>query len=75
MSEPAITAKCFVCGSGPEGLTQYRGRSVVSVCQFKPEMTCPKCKNTGCVFLHDDVLDGELWRVCGNCDYIEHIGG
>ena len=70
-----ITVKCFVCGAGPEGLTRSRGNAVVSVCEFKPDLVCPKCNAEHRMFLHDDVLDAELWRVCGICDYIEHVGG
>lgn len=73
--EENMTIKCFVCGAGLEGLTRYRGSAVASVCEFKPDLKCPRCNDTHRMFLHDDVLDAELWHVCGTCDYIEHMGG
>lgn len=70
-----MKVKCFVCGAGPEGLTRYDGNTVVSVCEFKPDLKCPKCNENHRMFLHDDVPDAELWHVCGICDYMEHVGG
>lgn len=73
--DPGNVVKCMICGSGPEGLTRHRGKELLSVCEFHGELQCPKCKEFNCVFIHDDVPDGELWKVCGKCDYIAHIGG
>ncbi len=74
MTKLNISAKCLICGAGPEGLKRLDGKKVLSVCEFRADLECPQCKELGTTFIHDDVIDSEVWRVCGNCDYLEHIG-
>jgi hypothetical protein len=74
MRELKNSAKCLICGAGPEGLTRYDGKSIISVCEFRGDLQCPQCKELETTFFHDDVIDSEVWRVCGNCFYMEHIG-
>lgn len=68
------SVRCIICGAGTERHVVHRGDQIASICEFQPEMTCPECNAVGTSFVHDDVSEGEVFKVCANCLRVAHIG-